>query len=92
MSHAPSRGPSDLEIAMAANTQATIDALDLEQRIERTIRELHRTQEAVRALGHTPMRPTFGRPMNAAAQVVQGVAFWDRDVADEVPSGLKVAG
>ena len=81
----PSRGPDQRELVINANTRATLAALDFEKQLERVLRDLHQSQEAVQEIGCQPLRPSFGRAMNAAEQVVRGVAYWDREPADSIP-------
>jgi len=83
------RGPDPREIALRRNSAAILAALKEEERLERVLSELRDAQAWAAELGLTPAAPTFGRVMQAAADVHRGAAFWDREVPEPTP--LEVA-
>jgi len=75
-------------VALRANQDALLDVLEAQDSLERVIKRLLDAEEAVMREGATPAKPPLRRPMNAAVQVMRGVALWDRDPADE-PASLR---
>jgi hypothetical protein len=83
------RGPDPRALALQRNADAILAALAEEERLRRILDELRDAQAWAAELGLSPAAPTFGRVMEAAAQVHRGVAFWDREVPEPTP--LEVA-
>ena len=82
----PDRGPDDRRLALQRCTEAIMNCLDEQQRLERVLDELHQAQLAAEHEGVIPPGVRFDPAMHAAWQVARGVAFWDREPTEPVPT------
>jgi citrate lyase alpha subunit len=81
----PSRGPTDLELALVRCTTAKVALLEAAELFRKALDEEQRADEHAASLGITPPRLELDRVTYAAWQVHRGQAFWDRTPAEATP-------
>jgi hypothetical protein len=83
--HQPSRGPSELEIALDRLTRAKIQAREADDKLGRAIDELHAAEAQVAILEDG----LYSKEFTNARRMRAGAALWDRDPIEPAPQSLR---